>query len=286
MDLFNPLGKYRRIVKEENNFNYKYNPLLNSGKSNHKKLSEIYRDNTNIKKIKLFSRKEKEKRKEQKNINENNIKNNYLISDYSLVNKGSVLEEKFFLSQIKKKRRLLLGNKEKIKGYFTKSQCPFCRKVLSESEKEKEPLILEKILTDPNINYEKIRSILFFKASDFPLINIKVNKYFSLKRKLQEEKEDKMKIYGMTYDKKVNMESELSKKRKDKKYTEIKRKEIKMNNLFMIKKPFLTTLRGKIYKNMRQRYKKPLRLIILDSKNNNPINTTNNNKLINIFLIK
>ena len=52
MDLFNALGKYRKIVKEEYNFNYKYIPLLNSGKNKKRKLSEIFRDNINIKNIK------------------------------------------------------------------------------------------------------------------------------------------------------------------------------------------------------------------------------------------
>ena len=40
----------------------------------------------------------------------------------------------------------------------------------------------------------------------------------------------------------------------------------------MIKKPLFTTIRGKIYKNMKLRFKRPLRLVILDEKNNNPIN--------------
>lgn len=283
MDLFNPFGKYRKIVKIEDNFNYKYNPFLNYGNRNRKKLSEIFRDNINIKKIKIFSLKKKDERNKQKNIKENKIKNNYLIRDNSFIHKGSILEEKFFLSQIKKKRKFLLGNKDKIKGYFTKSQCPFCHKVLSQKEKEKESeknsLTLEKLLTEPNMNYQNICSNLFFKSNNFPLINIKVNRYFSYKNKLKEEKDDKMKIYRVTYDKKVDMESELSKnkKRQVRKYTEVKREEIKVNNLYIIQKPLLTAMRGKIHKNMRQRYKKPLRLIILDSKNNNLSDTSNNN---------
>ena len=32
MELFDTLEKYHKIVKEEEKFNYKYNPLLNYGK--------------------------------------------------------------------------------------------------------------------------------------------------------------------------------------------------------------------------------------------------------------
>ena len=282
MDLFNALGKYRKIVKEEYNFNYKYIPLLNSGKNKKRKLSEIFRDNINIKnikKIKILSEKtDKSKRKE---INDNQNQNIKFISDSSFINKGSVLEEKFFLEQIQKKRKILEVNKNKIKGYFTKSQCPFCRNVLSETNKEKEEANnvskLINLLTDPNSNYHSIRSCLVFNSYNYPLINIKINKYYSFHKKLQEEKYNKFKIYKNNFDKKIVMESELSKNSRKRKYSEIKREEIKTNNLYMVEKPLLTTVREKIYKNMRQRYKRPLRLIILESKNNHPIHTYNNN---------
>ena len=280
MDLFNALGKYRKIVKEEYNFNYKYIPLLNSGKNKKRKLSEIFRDNINIKnikKIKILS--EKKDKSKHKEVNDNKNQNNKFIN--SFINKGSVLEEKFFWEQIQKKRRFLELNKNKIKGYFTKSQCPFCRNILSETNKEKEKANgmskLINLLTDPNSNYHNIRSCLVYNSYNFPLINIKINKYYSFHKKLQEEKEDKFKIYKNNFDKKIDMESDLSKNSKKRKYSEIKREEIKMNNLYMVEKPLLTTVREKIYTNMRQRYKRPLRLIILESKDNHPIHTYNNN---------
>jgi len=279
MDLFNALGKYRKILKEEDTFNYKYNPLLNSGKNKKRKLSEIFKDNINIKKIKIFSlKKDNSKRK---HINDDKNKNNKLISANSFINRGSILEEKFFLEQIRKKKIILESNKNKIKGYFTKSQCPFCRNVLSETDKKKEEendtLNLINVLTDPNANYHNIRSCLISNSYNFPLINIKINKYFSFHKKLNEEKEDKLCLYKKNFDKKIDMESELSKNLRKRKYSEIKREEIKTNNLYMIEKPILTTVREKIYKNMRQRYKRPLRLIILESKDNHPLHTYSNN---------
>jgi len=279
MDLFNALGKYHKIVKEEDMFNYKYNPLLNSGKNKQRKLSQIFRDNINIKKIKIFSlKKDNSKRK---HINDDKNKNNKLISANSFINRGSILEEKFFLEQIRKKKIILESNKNKIKGYFTKSQCPFCRNVLSETDKKKEKendtLNLINVLTDPDANYHNIRSYLISNSYNFPLINIKINKYFSFHKKLNEEKEDKFSLYKKNFDKKIDMESELSKNLRKRKYSEIKREEIKTNNLYMIEKPILTTVREKIYKNMRQRYKRPLRLIILESKDNHPLHTYSNN---------
>ena len=56
----------------------------------------------------------------------------------------------------------------------------------------------------------------------------------------------------------------------------VKREEINTNNLYVIEKPLISSMRGKIYKNMRQRYKKPFRLIIIDSNNISSINNSNN----------
>ena len=61
MDLLIPFEKYHKLMKEEDNFNYKYNPILTYGKVNRRKLSEIFRDNMNLRKIKVISSKEKEK---------------------------------------------------------------------------------------------------------------------------------------------------------------------------------------------------------------------------------
>lgn len=255
MDLFDDLGKYHKMVKEEDNFNYNYNKILYPDKNNRRKLSQILLDNINIRKIAILDLKEKEKIRRHQNINFQKIKENKLIKDISFSKRESILQEKIFLEHIKRKKEIIKGNRKKIKGYFTKSHCPFCKKILS--EKSKEPFKIENILTDIN----------------------KINLYHSFKSKLNEEKKERMKLYKKTYDKKADMESQLTKnKRRSPKYKEVRREEIKVNNLFMIAKPLLTDMRGKIYNNTRKRIKKPLRLIILDSKNNkHPINTSNNN---------
>lgn len=263
MDLKNTFEKYHNLVKEENKFNYKYHPCLTSGKYGNRKLSEIFRDNINIKKIKIaplknnklndFNNKEKVKEK--------------IMNDNDLIKKESILGEKFFIEQLKKKKGLLKYNKNKIKGFFTKSHCPFCNKLLL-SEKEEKSALINNLLTDSN----NIKSCFIFKTNNFPLINTKINKYFSFKKDLHEEKIDKIKIK-----KKADMESELTKNKKIKKYKEIKREKIKTNNLYMIERPLLVTMREKVNKNMRKRYKKPMRLIILDNiRKKFPINTSNN----------
>ena len=271
MDLFNALEKYHKIVKEEDTYNYKYNPILNSRKNNRRRLSEIFNNNIKIRKLKIL---EREKiRKSINSVNESN-NNKKLINDNSLLNKEPILEEKFFLSQIKKKRGLEQGNINKIKGYLTKSQCPFCQKELS--SKEKDESTIEDMLTDPN-NFKDLKSFFVFSANNFPLINAKINsKFYSFKNKFNEEKENKMKLYKINYNKKADMESDLSKRKKIKKIKIVNKEKINTNNLYMIEKPLLTTMRGKIIKNMKKRFKKPLRLIILENIMY-PINFSSNN---------
>ena len=76
MELINALTKYHKIVKEEENFNYKYNPLLTSKFNNKRKIADFLNNNIKIRKLKLFSLKNKEKEKIRKYINEKKNKKN------------------------------------------------------------------------------------------------------------------------------------------------------------------------------------------------------------------
>ena len=107
--------------------------------------------------------------------------------------------------------------------------------------------------------------IEIIRGDNFPLISTGINKFYSFKSRLIEEKRERMNIYKKTYDKKLDMKIDLNKNKRNKNYKLIKREEIKVNNLFMIEKPLLMTMRGIINKNTRQRYKRPLRLVIIDS---------------------
>lgn len=243
MDYNDDLEKYHKMIKEEDNFNYNYHKLLSPDKNNkRRKLSQIFLDNINIRKLKIIDSTKKEKIQKHQNK---------FITDNSLIKRESILQKKFLLEQIRRKKEEIQGNKNKIKGYFTKSHCPFCNQILS--EKGKEPSKIEKMLIE------------IIRGDNFPLISTGINKYYSFKSKLIEEKKERMNIYKKTYDKKIDIKFDLNKNKSREKYKLIKREEIKVNNLYKIEKPLLMTMRGIIYKNTRQRYKKPLRLIILDS---------------------
>ena len=87
MELINALTKYHKIVKEEENFNYKYNPLLTSKFNNKRKIAAFLNNNKRKKKF---------------------------MYDNSFNNQGTILEEKFFLEQINKRKRIIQGNRDKI----------------------------------------------------------------------------------------------------------------------------------------------------------------------------
>ena len=88
MELINALKKYHKIMKEEENFHYKYNPLLTSKFNNKRKISDFLNNNKRKKKF---------------------------MYDNSFNNQGTILEEKFFLEQINKRKRIIQGNMDKIK---------------------------------------------------------------------------------------------------------------------------------------------------------------------------
>ena len=61
------------------------------------------------------------------------------------------------------------------------------------------------------------------------------------------------------------MESELTKSNKLIKFVEIQRKEIDPTNLYLIKRPLIPSIRGKIIMNTRKRIGKPMRMIFLEN---------------------
>ena len=114
MELFDALEKYHKIVKEEDKYNYKYNPILNHCKNTKRRLSRLLYNNITIRKIKEFVLKEKEKEKINQietNVNDKKRKEKSMSNlTNSFYKRGSVLEEKFFLSEIKKRKSLFHGN--------------------------------------------------------------------------------------------------------------------------------------------------------------------------------
>ena len=297
MDTYNVIEKYYKLMKEENKFNYKYNPILsNKIKINFNLERKPFDNNIRLTKTKVLSfnegkpnqnkneenKKEEEKQTDNtkkifsKTINVNNTIENERTRPKKLkkikINRiyknKEILDENFFLNQLIENKHILWKNHGKTKGFFTKSQCPFCKKKMLEKDNNEDNLII----TQNNIDKDKdknnilkgIKSSFLFKVNNFPLINTKVlninkNMFFN-------EKEDKDKYFRTekSWHKKISMESELSKRKKIIKIKEIQRRTIDPTNLYLIKKPLIPSVRGKILKNTKKRFEKPMRMIILE----------------------
>jgi hypothetical protein len=299
MDTYNVIEKYYKLMKEENKFNYKYNPILsNKIKINFNLERKPFDNNIRLTKTKVLSfseskpnqnkneenKKEEEKQTDNtkkifsKTINVNNTIENERTRPKKLkkikINRiyknKEILDENYFLNQLIENKHILWKNHGKTKGFFTKSQCPFCKKKMLEKDNNEDKLII----TQNNINKDKdkdknnilkgIKSSFLFKVNNFPLINTKVlninkNMFFN-------EKEDKDKYFRTekSWHKKISMESELSKRKKIIKIKEIQRRTIDPTNLYLIKKPLIPSVRGKILKNTKKRFEKPMRMIILE----------------------
>ena len=297
MDTYNVIEKYYKLMKEENKFNYKYNPILsNKIKINFNLERKPFDNNIRLTKTKVLSfnegkpnqnkneenKKEEEKQTDNtkkifsKTINVNNTIENERTRPKKLkkikINRiyknKEILDENYFLNQLIENKHILWKNHGKTKGFFTKSQCPFCKKKMLEKDNNEDNLII----SQNNINKDKdknnilkgIKSSFLFKVNNFPLINTKVininkNMFFN-------EKEDKDKYFRTekSWHKKISMESELSKRKKIIKIKEIQRRTIDPTNLYLIKKPLIPSVRGKILKNTKKRFEKPMRMIILE----------------------
>ena len=297
MNTFNVIEKYYKLMKEEKKFNYKYNPILNNKtKINFNSERSPLDNNIRLSKIKIISLSEgkpnqnkieentREEEKQidntkklfSKTINANNTIENERIKPKKLkkikVNRNyknkEILDENYCLNQLIEKKHSLWKNHGKTKGFFTKSQCPFCKKKMLEKENNEDNLnIANNNINkdkDKNKNLKGIKSSFLFRVNNFPLINTRIlninkNMFFN-------EKEDKDKYFRTekSWHKKISMESELSKRKKIIKIKEIQRRTIDPTNLYLIKKPLIPSVRGKILKNTKKRFEKPMRMIILE----------------------
>ena len=291
MNNFNLIERFYKLMKEENKNNYKYNPIIYSQRRFNLTSNKILDDNTftkkfgKIEKLNLTESKRNTEKYLSENKNNSNRKGNLFKklankkinirkinrSKNNILNNREIsyLDENYCLKEYilyKKNRQKRLDN---IKGYYTKTHCSFCHNKLIEKEnndrveKEKEKIIIDLDNYYRNKNFKDIKSCFIYSINNFPLIK-KINHSY-LKQELNdsEEKERHFKTQNKR-NKKIDMESELTKSNKIIRYTEIKRKEIDPTNLYLIKKPLVPSIRGKIFMNMRKRFEKPMRLIFLD----------------------
>lgn len=311
MNSFEIIKKYFKLINEEKNFNYKYNPILNTRKKKHlysNKISDI-NNRIDIKKIKILSPTEEKcnlgQENKKKNIkklekidsnadettqnkkickteNKNSkIENRKIIHFEKIMNNKSVpfknikiFNENDYIKHFIDYKELQQKKQENIKGFLIRSHCPFCQKIITEKENNKEDKNIYCELNNiyRNKNFKDIKSCFIYSVNNFPLINsnnVNLNKNFS-KEKIFYEENDKFYRTQKIKNKKYNMESELTKKNKIVKFKEIQRKEIDPTNLYIIKKPLIPSIRGKIFKNTKKRFEKPKRMIFLDDREIEP----------------
>ena len=97
-----------------------------------------------------------------------------------------------------------------------------------------------------------------------------------LKGKMKEKREEKKRRKALKEAAmnggivKINMESELTKSNKVIKFKEIQRKEFDPSHFYLIKKPLIPSIRGKILRNTKKRFEKPMRIILVDEKDYEP----------------
>ena len=289
MNTFNLIERFYKLMKEENKNNYKYNPIISCKKSFDLNSNKILSNNNNfiktmrnIEKLNLTENKEKKEKNLSENKDHSNKKRRNKLENkrinlkkinsnkYNNINnkKLNYLNEIYCLKQCminKKNYQKKLGN---TKGFYTKNNCPFCQNKLIEKENndnfEKEKVLLTDLKNFyRNKNFKDIRSCFIYSINNFPLIKKINNSYIKDELNDSEDKEKYSKTQNK-WSKKVDMESELTKSNKVIKYVEIQRKEIDPTNLYLIKRPLIPSIRGKIIMNTRKRIGKPMRMILLD----------------------
>ena len=274
MDSFDIIQKYFKLVKEEKNFNYKYNAIINSSKNPTLLLNNP--NNTN-KKFSSFNKKIIIRNKNSKNDilkGKSPNKKIFIKTSQSKLN----IKQKIKVPSPIKNIEIFKGRTQyNIKGFYIKSHCPCCKKI---SEKEKESTTDTNNSFDNNIKniyrnkkFKDIKSCFIYSVNNFPLINpkninISIKNYF--KEKLNKEMKEKYNSSPKFKYKKFKMESELTKSKRRIKFKEIRRKEIDPSNLYLIKKPLIPSIRGKILKYTKKRIEKPMRMILIDEKDAEP----------------
>jgi len=290
MNNFNLIERFYKLMKEENKNNYKYNPISNNKKSFNLTKNKILVNNNfiktmrNLEKLNLTgnnTNKEKHLSENKEDSNKKRIifkklankrinlrkinsnKNNRINNrDINYMNENYYLKQYIIYKKDYQKR---LRN---LKGFYAKNNCPFCQNKIIEKENNDNYEKGKVLLTDlknyyRNKNFKDIKSCFIYSVNNFPLIKKLNNSYFKQELNDNEDKEKNFKTQNK-WNKKINMESELSKSNKVIKFVEIQRKEINPTNLYLIKRPLIPSIRGKIIMNTRKRIGRPMRMVFLE----------------------
>jgi hypothetical protein len=152
------------------------------------------------------------------------------------------------------KKKLVIDADKKLKF---KKKCPCCNNLLqidktkNKNNDKSEKLILDKHLNIyNNKNFKDSLSCFIFHINNF------TSKETENKKEACIVRNDKIINY------KTNMMSEFTKNLKKSKFKEIQRTEFDPSNLYLIQKPLIPTIRGKILRNMKKRYNRPIRNVV------------------------
>ena len=153
----------------------------------------------------------------------------------------------------KKKLRNFITNSAKLRPLSFKKSCAYCKEFYqveenkNKNKNEKFDKILEQHLNIyNNKNFKDTLSCFIYHINNFT------------SKKFENEKESLIKSKKIN----LNMISEFTKDLKKKKFKEIQRTEFDPSNLYFIQKPLIPTIRGKILRNMKKRYHKPIRNVV------------------------
>ena len=147
-----------------------------------------------------------------------------------------------------------------------KNKCPCCNNLFKVEKKKKKDKL--EIISDEHINFYNNKNFKDSLSCFIYHINYFTSKEF-------ENKKDN----DMDIKKKINlntdMTSNFTKNLKKIKYKEIQRTHFDPTNFYLIQKPLIPTIRGKIFKNMKRRYIRPIRNVVTSKNRPNSLNMFN-----------
>ena len=124
------------------------------------------------------------------------------------------------------------------------------------------------ILLDNNINIYNNKNFKDSLSCFIYHINYFTSKEFENKKDNDMDIKRKIKLN-------IDMTSNFTKNLKKIKYKEIQRTHFDPSNFYLIQKPLIPTIRGKIFKNMKRRYIRPIRNVVTSKNRPNSLNMFN-----------
>lgn len=289
MSSSNVFNKYNKVLLQENYYNYKFNPykrknqkkviisLVNAIKNKDNK-HEIKNSNLNDSLSTIdamnnpymikFSNEEQYALDYFKQYNNNYNYNQRQISSTKRHNKAIDIHRysecvKFpenkkptrniFLTNDCSKNRNMLINSAKNRPLSLKQKCSCCKNIFN-IVKKKEDNKFENV-SEEHLNIYNNKNFKDSLSSFIYYINHFTSNEFKNKRDNFENIKRRININ-------TDMTSEFTKNLERKKFIEIQRIYFDPSNLYFVQKPLITTIRGKILKNMKKRYKRPIRNVV------------------------